>query len=40
MDDLTSCFLDAYAAIESWLRGQAASAARLDFPALVDAVAD
>lgn len=40
MDDLSSRFLDAFTAIEKWLRNQVDSTVRLDFPELVDAMSE
>ena len=40
MDDLSSRYLDAFNAIEKWLRTQVNSPDRMDFPELVDTVSD
>lgn len=40
MDDLSSLYLDAFNAIEKWMRAQVNSADRMDFPELVDTVSD
>ena len=40
MDDLSSRYLDAFNAIEKWLRTQVTSQERMDFPRLVDTLSD
>lgn len=40
MDDTSSCYLDAFNAIEKWLRDQTPGSDRHDFPTLVDLVSD
>jgi len=40
MDDLSSRYLDAFNAIEKWLRTQVTSQERMDFPQLVDTLSD
>jgi predicted transcriptional regulator len=40
MDDNSSRYLDAFNAIEKWLREQVADSSRYDLPTLIDAVAD
>lgn len=40
MDDFSSRYLDAFNAIEKWLRTQVNSSERMDFPQLVDTVSD
>ena len=40
MDDLSSRYLDAFNAIEKWLRTQVTSQERMDFPRLVATLSD